>query len=362
MRFLLFTLEYPPFHGGIANYYGNLVKFWPEPGNIFVLDNSSDKLINKSRLFLKWLPAFKALKRAIKKNNAEHILVGHVLPLGLVALIYKKLCGLKYSVFFHGLDFASALKTPRKKYQAKLIMKDAHAIICSNSHVAMLLKEFSKHKFDKKIIVVNPGAGDSAAHGPRLIAQLRKKYDLENKIILLTVARMVKRKGIDKVINALPEVIKKIPNLVYVILGDGPELNNFQFLISNFNIEKNIIVIKNATDEERDAWYQLCDIFIMPSRNLNGDFEGFGIVYLEANIKGKPVIAGKDGGVGDAVIDGLNGLMINGENVNEIREAVIKLASNADLRKKLGEQGRERAIKEFNWQKQAEKILNNVIL
>jgi len=110
------------------------------------------------------------------------------------------------------------------------------------------------------------------------------------------------------------------------------------------------IFLGKITDEEKWAWMDLCDIFIMPSRNIDDDFEGFGIVYLEANLSGKPVIAGDTGGVRDAVQNGVSGLLVDPENVDEIANAIIKLSKDKELIKKLGEQGRERAIREFNWE------------
>ena len=98
----------------------------------------------------------------------------------------------------------------------------------------------------------------------------------------------------------------------------------------------------------------------MPSRQIKEDFEGFGIVYLEANLCSKPVIAGDSGGVRDAVKNGINGLLVNSENIEEITEAVIKLAKDKNLREKLGRQGKERVIKEFNWEKQTKKIISKL--
>ena len=90
----------------------------------------------------------------------------------------------------------------------------------------------------------------------------------------------------------------------------------------------------------------------MAARNINGDFEGFGIVYLEANMHKLPVVAGASGGVNDAVLDGVNGLLVDPVNTCEIKNAIIKLAQNKNLRQRLGNQGYERAIKEFKWEKQ----------
>ncbi|MFA6306419.1 MAG: glycosyltransferase family 4 protein [Patescibacteria group bacterium] len=375
MKTLLFTLEYPPFHGGVANYYGNLVKYWPsfakastdakaladksegkpKPDEISVLDNKDGRLINNKLPLLKWLPAYFALRREIKQEKIEHILVGQILPLGAAALICAKFFKIKYSVFLHGMDLTYALKKPRKKWLAKKILSNTHKIICLNGYTANLTKQFFPLSADK-IAVVNPAIEPARPAAPEKISALKKQYNLTDKIILLSVGRLVKRKGFDKVIEALPEALRQAPNLIYIILGGGAELKNLKFQISNLGLEKQVIIINQATDKERDNWYNASDIFIMPSRNINGDFEGFGLVYLEANLAGKPVIAGKSGGVGDAVIAGLNGLLVDPEDTEQIASAIIKLARDPGLRKKLGEQGRERAIKEFNWEKQIKKI------
>ena len=357
MKTLLFTLEYPPFHGGVANYYGNLVKHWPKQDEISVLNNNDGRLINNKLSLLKWLPAYFAMRQKIKQEKINHILVGQILPLGTAAFICAKFCKIKYSVILHGMDLAYALKLPRKKWLAEKILRNANKIICSNSYVA----EIAKRAFpgiEHKIIIINPGVENHAAGDSHLITQIRDKYNLHNKITLLSVGRLVKRKGFDKVIEAMPEILKQVPNLIYVILGDGEEIKDLQSKIKNLKLKNNIEIINQTADQERNSWYNAGDIFIMTSRNIDGDFEGFGIVYLEANLAGKPVIAGKSGGVGDAVVDGLNGLLVDPINTEEIASVVIKLAQNPGWRQKLGEQGRERAISDFNWEKQINKIYN----
>lgn len=115
MTTLLFTLEYPPFYGGVANYYGNLVKYWPEPLAISALNNNEGHLINNKLPLLPWLPAYFALRKKIKQEKIEHIFVGHILPLGTVALICARFCKIKYSVFLHGTDLSFVIKKTRKK-------------------------------------------------------------------------------------------------------------------------------------------------------------------------------------------------------------------------------------------------------
>ncbi|MDO9399090.1 MAG: glycosyltransferase family 4 protein [bacterium] len=358
MKTLLFTLEYPPWRGGVANYYGNLVKYWPEPSEVFVLDK-------KNGLINNWFFALLKLWQVVKQKKINYVLVGQILPLGTATYLISKIIKIKYAVFLHGMDFTFAVQRPEKRWLIKRILKNSDKIICCNNYVAGLAQKFYP-EIKNKVVVVNPGVELNNQLAITNYELLKKKYSLDNKIILLSIGRLVKRKGFLEVIESLPEVLEKIPNLVYVIIGDGVELNNLQTKISELKLSDKVFIITNVNDQERNNWLNLCDIFIMPAKDINGDFEGFGIVYLEANMAGKPVIAGNSGGVGDAVIDNFNGLLV-GSLASKALEAklpkslsnvIIELAEDPSLRQKLGEQGRQRAIKEFNWNKQARKILN----
>ncbi len=364
---LLFTLEYPPQIGGVATYYSNVVKHWPSfakatddkpffasfnakaiddknatddksSGGIFVL---TGKKLTKPH----WIFSVFYLWRAIKKYKVKTVLVGHVLPLGTVAYWLSRIIRFDYVVFIHGMELGIINKHARKKKITRKILANAKKVITANNYTGELLKELVD---ENKIEIVNPGIETRVTHNAQRIAQLREKYNLEGKKILLQVGRLVERKGFDKVIEVLPNVQKEYQNIVYVLVGTGhcPVHTDI----------KNLICITDADDNEIQAWYELCDIFIMPSRNVDGDFEGFGIVYLEANAHGKPVIAGDSGGVRDAVQNGVNGLLVNPESVEEIKNAIVKLCKDEELRVKLGEQGRE-WVKKFSWEKQIEKIV-----
>lgn len=357
MRTLLFTLEYPPFKGGVSKYYENLVKHWPESNEIFVLENNDKALINNS-IWPKWLPALFRLTKKVEEKKISHVLVGQILPLGTVAYLVSKFKKFEYSIILHGLDFSLASRGLKKRWLSKKILSNAKNIICGNSYTAGLVKDFLGNK--NKIIVVNPGVEGRVTRNAERITQIKKEHNLKNKLILLTVGRLVKRKGVDMVLTSLPKILEKNPDLIYVIAGNGPEEENIKNIIAKLKLEKNVLVIQNPTDEDKNAWYEICDIFIMPARNIDGDFEGFGIVYLEANLAGKPVIAGRSGGVADAVENNVNGLLIDPKNSEEITTAILSLVENKNLREKIGEQGRERAIKNFNWEKQI-KIIHDSI-
>lgn len=355
MRCLLVTLEYPPFHGGIAHYYSHLVDNWPNSGELVVLDNNQQQL-QAAKGFWSWRRSFKAIWQAVKSQSINYILVGQILPLGTVVWLLSYFLPIKYGVFLHGMDWGLAISRPRKRWLAKKIIKRATTIIAVNSYVAGLVKE-AVPTIASRLVVINPGLGQIE---PPLVSsdylqQLSQRYDLLDKPILLTVGRLVERKGVDQVLRSLPQLLGKYPDLRYVVVGQGPYLATCQKLASDLAVSSAVIFVTDADNHETAAWYQLADIFIMPARQLGGDFEGFGIVYLEANQAGKPVIAGQSGGVGDAVVDGLNGLMVNPESVSQIVAAVSRLLDNPVFGHQLGQAGKTR-LAEFLWPIQATKL------
>ena len=209
-----------------------------------------------------------------------------------------------------------------------------------------------------KIIVVHPGPNLLAEEVSKFkIKETIQAYNLKDKKILLTVGRLVERKGQDTVISALPEIIKKVPDLKYLIVGTGPYQKTLARLVDQNQLGNYVKFINPSSENDLAALYQLCDVFIMPSRQLpSGDVEGFGIVYLEANSFGKPVIGGRSGGVPEAVIDGQTGILVDPTNIDQIAQQTIRLLTNQALAQRLGLQGLERVAEEFDWQAQTEKI------
>jgi len=368
---LLLTLEFPPYKGGIAKYYENLANYWPT-GDLFVLaDNiwggtDSEKIkfrpLRNKYLRPRWLPALWYLSQELKYARAGQVIVGQILPLGKAAYFLSKFIKFKYSVVLHGLDFSLAVKTKAKRKITGKILSRADKIICANNYTANLVKSFALNLSDK-ITVVNPGIEPSFVRNPQRVRELKEKNNLNDKIILFGLGHLVARKGFDQVIKAVAAINSSLPRISYAIGGSGPEKENLIKLTDSLSpeIKNKIIFLGQLSDADRWAWLELCDIFIMTSRNLNGDFEGFGTVYLEANLAGKPIIAGDSGGVRDAVINNINGILVDSENLPEISQAIIKLAADPALRQALGEQGKRRTVENFNAKKQVEKLYHQLI-
>ncbi|MDD3285513.1 MAG: glycosyltransferase family 4 protein [Patescibacteria group bacterium] len=351
MKLLLATLEYPPQIGGVASYYGPLIQAWPTDDVWQVIDNSQNLLL-APRGFFPWRRAVSTLRRAINEDRPDFLFLGQILPLGSAAWILNCFKPLPYGIFLHGMDLSFALRSWRKRLLTRLILRKARLIVCANSRVKAILLDFYPAAAQKAVLI-NPGA---TAGQPlqEVKDKLIQKYGLADKKIIFSMGRLVKRKGFDQVIASLAQVPGD--NWRYLLAGDGPEKEALQALAQASPQSQKIIFLGSLSEEEKWSCLDLCDIFIMTSRDLAGDFEGFGIVYLEANLMGKPVIAGNSGGVGDAVVDMLNGLLVNADNREEIAAALAQLLNSEDLRKKLGAQGQLRAQREFSWPQQAKTL------
>jgi len=174
--------------------------------------------------------------------------------------------------------------------------------------------------------------------------------------VILTVGNLVERKGHDVVLKSLPKVLKEVPNTVYLIVGDGEQKQNLKELVDELGLGEQVIFTGRVPEKELPQYYNACDVFIMPSREIGSDIEGFGIVFLEAGACSKPVIGGRSGGIIDAVEDGVSGILVDPTNVDEISQTLITLLTDDELARRLGRQGRKRVEEDFDQLAMAKKL------
>lgn len=161
-----------------------------------------------------------------------------------------------------------------------------------------------------------------------------------DELVVIAVGRLVSNKGHDRLLRAVAAARQQGVSLRVVIVGGGPEEASLRALIDELALSDSARLAGAVSDAELDELYRGADMFALLSTPVAGEVEGFGIVFLEANRYGLPVIAGRSGGSEDAVADGVSGLIV--ANVEEAADALVQLASDAELRHRLGKQGRER--------------------
>jgi phosphatidylinositol alpha-1,6-mannosyltransferase len=185
---------------------------------------------------------------------------------------------------------------------------------------------------------------------------LRARLGLGERRLLVSIARLVPRKGLDTVLRALPQVAAAIPDVRYVVAGDGPDRERLRALAAELDVAERVSFVGAVPASELPLWYSLGDVFVMPSRSEPPDVEGFGIVFLEAAAAERAVVAARAGGVPDAVAHGVSGLLVRPDDPGELSAALIELLNDPARRAELGRRGRERVLSGFTWDHVAEHV------
>jgi phosphatidylinositol alpha-1,6-mannosyltransferase len=202
---------------------------------------------------------------------------------------------------------------------------------------------------DPKRMIQVPNGTDPERFCPMDASALKTAHGLQGRSIILSVGRVAPRKGFDTVIQALPQICAKVPDAVYVIVGDGPDSARLSALVTSLGLEDRVHRIGKVPWEDVPLWHNVADVFVTPSRSSPPSVEGFGIVFLEANACGKPVIGARTGGIPDAVIEGETGLLVEPDAPEALAEAILQLLVDRDLAARMGRQGRARVMREGTW-------------
>ncbi|GEM_PF-798073 len=374
-KVLCISSEFPPVIGGIATQLFNLWSGLPGKRIIILTtmaqgrDPDLDTSLNVVRktyplggsmlsrvvrtILLAWHVWRQNRLRNIRKNHCAQ-----VISAGLAGLIMKKLNGVPYVVYTYSADILEFERNFITKWLMKRIFAGSEHIVANSNFTKAIAVE---HRLapEKKITVITPGVDISIFRPESGSGSIREKYNIPDKSkIMLTVSRLASRKGHENILRALPEVIRKYPGVVYVVAGEGSRRKSLENLVKELGLENKVIFAGELSGDALIFFYNACSLFIMVPRYIRerGDVEGFGTVFLEANACGKPVIAGMSGGVSEAVIDGETGILVDPENVEQIRDAVLLLLEDEEYAKKLGRKGLSRVRYEFSWESRAESL------
>ena len=212
---------------------------------------------------------------------------------------------------------------------------------------------------DERIKVVINGT-DPDKFYPKDKHVSRKSIGITAQKVLLTITRLVSRKGVDTTLKAFKSVLDTYPDSCYLIVGDGAHKNQLQQLAEQLGIIDSVKFVGRVPHEQLIDYYNACDVFVMPSKTDIPNVEGFGIVFLEANACGKPVIGSYSGGIPSAVVNGKTGILVNEHDYQSLSQAIRRLFSDDELAEKMGRCGRRRVLEKANWDITARNLLEQI--
>jgi phosphatidylinositol alpha-1,6-mannosyltransferase len=362
-RHLLVTNDFPPKVGGIQNYLWDLWKRL-DPTTFAVLTASSDpgaaafdaaqaergvhiERVDGSILFFPTPGAVDAVRACVKEHSIDLVLLDPALPLGLVG----PRLGVPYGVILHGAEVTVPGRLPGSRRALARVLDGAAVVISAGGYPAAEAQRAAPG-MSAPVVEIPPGV-DADEITPLNAAErraARARLGLPPKgPLLVSVSRLVPRKGMDVLIEAAGRLASSYPDLVVAIGGDGRDLHRLERQAGRSPAA--VRVLGRVSDEQRADLLGAADVFVMACRNrwAGLEQEGFGIVFLEAAAAGVPQIAGNSGGASEAVLDGVTGLVVDApEDPGALAEAVRTLLADPARRRRMGRSARARVQESFD--------------
>ena len=273
----------------------------------------------------------------IWRNPIAVVHAGRVLPEGLAGLVIARLTGKRLIIYAHGEE----ITTWRQRVKHWVMTKTyrlADKVIVNSSFTQNELMKLGVKASD--IVHIEPGVNIDLFKPGLSSDYLRQRLNipLDAKIIL-SVGRYTRRKGFDRLIESVRRLLDEGLETHYVCIGGGEDRHYLLQLAQQQQVAERVHFLSDIETEELPYWYNLCDVFAMPNREIDGDTEGFGIVFLEAAACGKPVVAGQAGGTENAVVHRKNGIQVDGDSLDDISAALSEILLDQSLAKAMGDYG-----------------------
>jgi phosphatidylinositol alpha-1,6-mannosyltransferase len=374
---LLLTYDFPPIGGGIARWMAELAKRYP-PGTLVVstgqhpdaadVDATFPNRVDRLPLPARRLRSLQGLlhwsRRAAvltRQCGVEFIWCGNMKPASYPAKWTMERLGTPFGVLLHGGDLLilqhQVHQSLLKRRTARALLASA-AVLVANSRwtrecCITLLSELEIESADSHVQVVPLGA-DHVFFRPGVdTTAVRARYGLGEGRWLLSVARLARHKGVDTALTALSRLRDRFADLRYAVVGTGEELESLEALAGRLGVGDRVRFLTEVPDRDLPAIYNCAEVYLGVSRLMEQRVEGFGISIAEASACGIPVVAGRSGGIPEAVRDGETGLLVDAESPEVVGHAVGVLLDDAPLRARLGAAGRRSVESYYNWDRVA---------
>jgi phosphatidylinositol alpha-1,6-mannosyltransferase len=303
--------------------------------------------ISNPRAAFQYGRATRLISRLVRDVRPGAMHCGKCLPEGLIASLMKRRHGISFACFVHGEELTLAATSRELSWLTRRVLHDAAHVIANSAHSKTLLRTWGLA--DDKVTVMHPGVDTSRFVPSSVDVEARQRLGWVDRTVILTVGALQKRKGQDMMIRALPALRARFPNVLYSIVGEGWEKTYLERLADELGVRDRVQFRGVPGDGELVTCYQQCDVFALPNRQVGWDIEGFGIVLLEAQACGKPVITGSSGGTAEAIGPGETGVVVPCETVEPLVNAVSDMLEHEDRAAQMGARGRDRAVSQFDW-------------
>ena len=302
------------------------------------------------RLSCSWSGSFRTfstLAKIILGSGVDTVffLSGGATTIGLMVIGFTRVTGRKCGVFFYGRDVLQARKRLTRRFILALSMILAGGVATNSRYTAGLLPGLKK-----RVTIVYPGID------PRVPEKLAHSGRDRGGLRILFVGRLVRRKGADLLLSAFDQLHKDFPGSVLDVVGDGPEMGNLKDMAAGLRLGDSVMFHGALYGSELWEIYAQSSLLVLPSRESADDVEGFGTVFIEAGSFGVPSVGTRTGGIPEAIVDRVTGLLVESEDVGQLKDAIKRLLSDPDDLARLGRAAKARAS-EFTWDSSLNQVL-----
>jgi phosphatidylinositol alpha-1,6-mannosyltransferase len=305
---------------------------------------------DRSKVLLPTPRVSRAVRAILQENEISTLFFGAAAPLGLLAQSLRRAGATRIIALTHGHEVWWSKVWPFT-IAMRRIGEGVDSLTYLGNFTKGAISQAVTPAAQNAMVRIAPGIDTDHFSPQENIEDLRSEIELQGKRVIVSVGRLVHRKGQDTLVEALPSIIKEFPAAHILFVGVGPHLEYIHKRAIELNVLSHISFVGRVAYAELPRFIALGEIFAMPSRSrLAGlEVEGLGIVYLEASACGLPVVGGNSGGAPDAVIEGETGFAVNGVKPDEVAEAIKKLLRDPKLAQKMGARGREWIVQEWEW-------------
>ena len=365
-KILCITNDFGPRAGGIETFVMGLIERAPK-GSIIVYTSAQgdttsydqswlrdfgvEVIRDPSKILLPTPRVIRSVKKVIARDSIKQVFFGAAAPLAIMARSLRRKGVVNIVALTHGHEVWWAKLWP---------FSSAISFIGNNVDHLTYLGEFTKSEIAKalsikaksRLVKIAPGIDTDHFAPDSGSIQLRRDLGLIDKKVIVSVGRLVHRKGQDFLIQSLPAILEKHPTAHILMVGEGPYRKDLTKIVEKLKLSQAVTFIGRIQYKDLPRYICAGDIFAMPSRSrLAGlEVEGLGIVYLEASSCALPVVAGRSGGAPDAVDEGVTGFSVDGTSTVEISSAIIKLFDDPAKAKAMGTAGRSWIIEKWRWE------------